>query len=137
MVQNSVTREEILSVAEMKEKYDSAYFSYVPDQETLKQLKPLLRDKQILIVLGTWCSDSRLHVSHFYKIADDAGIPENSISQICVDEMKKAEAGLIDQLNIISVPTFIFMENDQEIGRIIEAPTHTLESDMVQILTKI
>ena len=137
MVQNSVTREEILSVAEMKEKYDSAYFSYVPDQETLKQLKPLLRDKHILIVLGTWCSDSRLHVSQFYKITDDAGIPENSISQICVDEMKKAEACLIDQLNIISVPTFIFMENDQEIGRIIEAPTHTLESDMVQILTKI
>lgn len=136
MIQNEYSREGILSVELMKEKYDTEYPSYFPDPEILQQLKPLLSNKQIIIVLGTWCSDSRLHVPHFYKITDSIGFNENSISLICVDETKKEKDGLTDQLNIISVPTFIFMENDKEIGRIIEKPEHTLESDMVEILTK-
>jgi thiol-disulfide isomerase/thioredoxin len=136
MIQNENSREGILSVEVMRDKYAAEYPSYLPDPEKLKQLKPLLSGKKIIIVLGTWCSDSRLHVSHFYKIADNTQINENSISLICVDETKKAKEGLTDHLNIISVPTFIFMENGKEIGRIIEAPQHSLESDMVEILTK-
>jgi hypothetical protein len=137
MTQNAYTRERLISVAEMKEKYDTEYPSFLPDPEILKQLKPLLRNIKIIIVLGTWCSDSRLHVSRFYKIADSIGIDENTISLICVDETKREENGLTDHLNIVSVPTFIFTKDDKEIGRIIEAPENTLESDMIQILTKI
>lgn len=134
MTQTNCTRQDILSVAEMKEKYDTAYRAYIPDPEKLEKLKSLSENIKIVIVLGTWCSDSRLQVSHFYKIADSIGISESSIPLICVDETKKAENGLTDHLNIISVPTFIFMENEREIGRIIEAPVNTLESDMVKIL---
>jgi len=136
MIQCDCTREGILSVAEMKEKYDAAYPAYHPAPEILETLKPLLCDTKIIIVLGTWCSDSRLHLSHFFKIADHTGIDENSLSMICVDETKKAKDGLTDQLNIVSVPTFIFMKNDKEIGRIIETPKNTLERDILQILTK-
>jgi hypothetical protein len=41
----------------------------------------------------------------------------------------------IDDLKIEFVPTFIFFKNDVEIGRIVEAPTESLEIDMVKILT--
>jgi thiol-disulfide isomerase/thioredoxin len=136
MTQNKYSREEVLSVAEMREKYDTAYPEYVPDPEILGELKSLLNDIKIIIVLGTWCSDSRVHVSHFYKIADEMEIDQNSISLICVDETKRAENGWTDHLSIVSVPTFIFMKNDKEIGRIIEAPKNTLERDMVELLTK-
>lgn len=149
MIQNNCTRVGILAVAEMKEKYETAYPAYQPDPSVLTELKPLLgaaepsggsstplrADIQIIIVLGTWCSDSRLQVSHFYKIADSIGITESNISLICVDHTKRAENGSTDQLNIISVPTFIFMENNYEIGRIIESPINTLESDIAEILT--
>ncbi|CAM4034120.1 hypothetical protein SAMN06265348_101391 [Pedobacter westerhofensis] len=148
MIPTNCTRESILSVTEMKEKYDTEYSGYTPDPAVLKELKPLLGitkpdgetsplsgDIKIVIVMGTWCSDSRLHVSHFYKIADSIAINENNISLICVDETKKAENGLTDHLNITSVPTFILSQNDREIGRIIETPENTLESDMVHILT--
>ena len=136
MTQNEYTRERLISVGEMKEKYDTEYLSYLPDPEMLKLLKPLLPDLKIIIVLGTWCSDSRLHVSRFFKIADSVGIDENTTSLICVDETKREENGLTDHLDIVKVPTFIFLKNDKEIGRIIEAPKNTLEGDMVQILTK-
>ena len=136
MTQNEYTRGRLITVAEMKEKYDTEYPSYLPDPEMLKQLKPLLPDLKIIIVLGTWCSDSRLHVSRFFKIADSVGIDENTTSLICVDETKREENGLTDHLDIVKVPTFIFLKNDEEIGRIIEAPKNTLEGDMVQILTK-
>ena len=136
MTQNEYTRGRLITVAEMKEKYDTEYPSYLPDPEMLKQLKPLLPDLKIIIVLGTWCSDSRLHVSRFFKIADSVGIDENTTSLICVDETKREENGVTDHLDIVKVPTFIFLKNDEEIGRIIEAPKNTLEGDMVQILTK-
>jgi cobalamin biosynthesis protein CbiG len=136
MIQNECTRKGILAIAEMKEKYDTEYPVYSPDPEALQQLRILVSNKKISIVLGTWCSDSRLQLSRFYKILDDAGISENCVELICVDEMKKASPGLIDHLDIVSVPTFIFMENNREIGRIIESPKGSLENDMVEILTK-
>jgi len=136
MSQNQHSREEVLSVVEMRDKYDTAYPDYTPDPEVLGELKSLLGDISIIIVLGTWCSDSRLQVSHFYKIADEIAMGEKSISLICVDETKKASNGLTDHLNIVSVPTFIFMKNKEEIGRIIETPKDTLERDMVQLLAK-
>jgi len=38
-------------------------------------------------------------------------------------------------LNIESVPTFIFLKNKVESGRIIETPHTSLEQDMLNILT--
>jgi thiol-disulfide isomerase/thioredoxin len=136
MIRNKSTREGIFSEPGMKEKYDTEYPAYAPDPQILLQLKVLLTDKTIIAVLGTWCGDSRLQLPRFYKILDDAGMNENAVTLICVNEMKKAANGLIDHLNIVSVPTFIFMENDKEIGRIIESPKSTLENDIVEILTK-
>jgi len=136
MIQNNCSRDSILSTPEMREKYDTEYPAYIPDPEITGQLKTLLENVQTTIVMGTWCSDSRLQVSRFFKITDSAGIAEDSIQLICVDETKRTDDGLADLLNIVSVPTFIFMEDDQETGRIIESPESTLENDMIELLTK-
>ncbi len=50
--------------------------------------------------------------------------------------MKKAAPGLIDELEIEMVPTFIIMNGNKEIGRIVESPVNTLEEDLVEILTQ-
>ncbi|SDZ87179.1 thioredoxin domain-containing protein [Pedobacter hartonius] len=136
MIQHNCSRDSILSIPEMREKYDTEYTAYIPGLEIAEQLKTLLENVQIIIVLGTWCADSRLQVPRFFKITDSTGIAEDSIQLICINETKKTEDGLTDLLNIVSVPTFIFMEGDKELGRIIESPTGTLENDMIEILTK-
>jgi hypothetical protein len=43
--------------------------------------------------------------------------------------------GGYDTLNIERVPTFIFLKNKVEAGRIIETPVTSLEQDMLNILT--
>ena len=133
---NLCTREELVSFPEMKEIYHTEYGSYLPDSAAISLLKPLIKAKQITIVMGSWCGDSKTQVPRFYKVLDAAGVLPGDITLIGVNEDKKAEDGLIDHLKIERVPTFIFSENKQEIGRITELPLSTLEKDSVEILTK-
>lgn len=136
MIRNHCTREELISSTSMKATYDLEYPSYVPNTAKVNQLKSLVNTAKITIVMGTWCSDSLLQLSHFYKVIDAVGLSASQVTLICVDETKQAADGLIDQLNIIRVPTFIFTAQHREIGRITELPISTLENDMVQIFTK-
>ena len=133
---NLCNREGFKLVPEMKERYDIEYPGYQADENTLTALKSLLKGKKISIVMGTWCGDSKFQVPHFYKILDQAGVSEKEITLICVDHSKQAENGLIDNLNIQRVPTFIVYENGKELGRIIEFPQDTLEKDLLGILVK-
>lgn len=132
---NKCSREAITSFAEFKESYDPNYNSYVPDSTTLNMLSKSLKDKKITIVLGTWCGDSKFQVPHFLKIMDALKIKEDQITFIGVDGLKHAENGLLDNLKITNVPTFIFSDkNEKEFGRITERPTETLEKDMIKLL---
>ena len=132
---NLCTRAALTSFAEFKESYDPNYQSYVPDSSTFKELEKLLKGKKITIVLGTWCGDSKYQVPHFLKIADALHIEEDRITFIGVDGTKKAENGLIDNLKIERVPTFIFTDKKGvEVGRITERPIKTLEQDMLLLL---
>jgi len=133
---NKCTADGIFSVPLMKDRYDIEYPIYEPDAELLPQLKTLLANKSILIFLGTWCGDSQKQLPRFYKILDALQLEEGLVTLVCVDESKKDEKGLTEKMDIVSVPTFIFFENGQELGRITESPIGTLESDMIEILTK-
>jgi thiol-disulfide isomerase/thioredoxin len=87
-----------------------------------------------LVFFGTWCSDSRREVPHFLKIADDCGIDSSRIRLYGLDRSKKSRDGLTEKYHIDRVPTFIFLKDGDEIGRITEKPTGTLEADMLAIL---
>jgi thiol-disulfide isomerase/thioredoxin len=89
---------------------------------------------KITLVLGTWCSDSRREVPHFYKILDHLEYNTKKMTVICVDTDKTAKGTNIETLNVTRIPLFIFYRNDKEIGRIIESPQESLEADMLKIL---
>lgn len=133
---NQCTREGITSFPEFKESYDANYKAYTADSTQFEQLTKLLKNKKVTIVLGTWCGDSKYQVPNFLKIMDKLKVDEDKISFIAVDGSKHAENGLIDNLKIERVPTFIFTDKKgNEIGRITEHPKESLEKDMVAILT--
>jgi thiol-disulfide isomerase/thioredoxin len=87
----------------------------------------------IKVVLGIWCHDSQVQVPRFLKIMDETGY-KKEMSFIAVDTDKNAPGNLIDNLDIIRVPTFIFYKDDLEAGRIIESPEETLERDIAAIV---
>lgn len=117
--------------------YTKGYDDYQPDQEIIAKLIMLNKDKvSIQIVMGTWCSDSRREVPRFMKILDLWGFDGGNVTFIGVDDTKLAPVGGYEDLGIERVPTFIFLENKVEKGRIIENPLTSLEQDMLNILTR-
>ncbi len=114
--------------------FKSEYKMYIPDSITVREIEYNLNDVKTTIIMGTWCSDSREQVPHFFKVMDEAGYPENDITIICVNHDKKDSSGSVDSLNIELVPTFIFYRDGKEIGRIIETPLKTMEEDLYTVL---
>jgi thiol-disulfide isomerase/thioredoxin len=111
--------------------------AYLPDQEAIGKIRELnLDDLSIQIVLGTWCPDSRREVPRFMKILDLIEFSSTKVTFIGVDNSKMAPVGEYDKLEIERVPTFIFLRNKVEAGRIIENPVTSLEQDMLNILTR-
>jgi thiol-disulfide isomerase/thioredoxin len=110
---------------------------YQPVQEVIGKLALINKgDISIKIVLGTWCPDSRREVPRFMKIIDLWGFPSEKLIFVGVDNSKIAPVGGYDTLAIERVPTFIFLQNKVETGRIIENPVTSLEQDMLNILTR-
>jgi len=123
-----------LQDGEFGESYDHEYQEYEPEKKFLKKIIKHDTDYDIVLVLATWCHDSKEQVPRFYKILDDAEIKEDLMKVICVDGQKTGGDVAIDNLNIERVPTFIFYRQGKEIGRIIETPENTLESDFYSII---
>ena len=75
--------------------FDNEYKNYQPNMELVNQLKPLKEDLKVLIIAGTWCSDTQRELPRFFKIANTVGIPEKNIEIIMVNESKICCAFLI------------------------------------------
>ncbi len=114
--------------------YNKEFDGYNIDNETFLRLSELdLSKVEVLIVLGTWCPDSRREVPRFIKLFQLLEMDENGLRMIGTDTYKKAPIDNYDDLNIERVPTFIFYRNKSELGRIIEYPIESLEKDMLKI----
>ncbi|MFI5251270.1 MAG: thioredoxin family protein [Bacteroidota bacterium] len=114
--------------------FDTAYTAYQPNQEKLEQLSKMKDSVDILVVYGTWCSDSRRELPHFFKIMDAIKFPADKISLIALDRSKQLPPGIAQQHDITLVPTFIITYRGMEIGRIIESPKTSLEEDLPSML---
>lgn len=133
MLVGKVTRSQ-LQTGEFGDYFKYNYTNYAPDQHTIDELKNKIYSYDIIIVLGTWCSDSQRDVPRVYKILDKLEYNTNSINVYCIDRNKTAGSEDISNLNIERIPTFIFMKDGVEKGRIVEYPQKTLEKDMLEIL---
>lgn len=111
------------------------YESYSPGKPAIKKLKRFPKDVTVLIFAGTWCSDTRRLLPEFYKVADMAGIPSGNITLYFVDKGKVSPEGVENNYNITLVPTFIFLKDGHELGRIIESvdkPVEEVIKDIVE-----
>ena len=112
------------------------YMRYEPDSTIISELSSAHPDLKIEVFMGTWCSDSRREIPRFFKTIDlSKCVQKDQIKMWAVDRDKSLESGLTDEREIVSVSTFIFYRNDNEIGRIIEQPDHeNLETDILSIV---
>lgn len=126
---------EIIYGSEHKDWYEANYNASKVDEATVNAFPQIDdTDLNIVVVMGTWCSDSKIYVPHFFRILDYWHVkPQTEV--YFVDRSKTIKAKGFKKLNVDYVPTFIFFnKNNKEIGRIVEQPNSTLEKDMLQIL---
>lgn len=115
--------------------WNSTYNIYRVDSVTADKLEDPLKGINIIIVMGTWCSDSQYEIPNLYRIFDYLGYPTDKITLINLDRDKNGKGDELDELNIELVPTIIFYKDEKELGRIVETPKDSLEKDMLKILT--
>lgn len=116
--------------------YKPEYDNYETNKNDLDTIKQKLNGVKIIVVAGSWCSDSRREMPRLFKIIDELKIDSSAVKLICVDRDKKEEGIEIEKLDIKLVPTFIFYRDEKELGRIVETPQTTLEGDIKDILNK-
>lgn len=114
--------------------YSIEYKYYEADQFIIDQIKLIDDSIKIEIFMGTWCGDSRREVPRFNKILDLIDFDKKNLLIVNLDREKRSPGKFEKNKNIEYVPTIIFYKNNIEIGRIIEYPIVTLESDILEIL---
>ncbi len=121
--------------------YNKNFEAYEPNSEIVVAIKKTNPSKySVKIFFGSWCGDSKRELPKMTKLLEKLSFPAKNLILIGVDDStevykqspQREEAGL----NVFRVPTFIFYENNKEIGRIVEYPTETMERDLLQIFSK-
>ncbi len=113
------------------------YNNYTPNQKDIEYLKSNVQESvKFIIVLGTWCPDSRREIPRFFKILDEINFDYSKVQIYAVDKDFKLENQDISKLKIKRVPTIIYHHHGYEAGRIIETPKVSLEADFVDFTNR-
>jgi thiol-disulfide isomerase/thioredoxin len=120
---------------------DSGINAYKPDPLTLPYLRSTIRNYNILLFIGTWCEDSQNLLPKFYKLLSSLDIHYENVVLIGMDRAKTttttAGTELVNKYKVSLLPTILFTDsNGQEVGRIIETVSKSIEWDMVEIFSR-
>lgn len=153
LVSPTMTPEEYLK--EYGDKIESNYKIYEPNEDVIKKIKEILKNKneklKIVSLGADWCPDCNRNVPRMIKIIEfmeSNDVDLKILYGIMVDALhKKNEAiwhkkrsppeAIDPKFNLKKIPTFYFFKADDElIGTIVENPKweSTLEEDLLEIL---
>lgn len=107
---------------------------YDADPAALAAIRAHAAGIEVLIFNATWCPDCVREVPRTFRIIDQAGLGALPLTILGLDRTLRDAEGLAARWAIRAVPTFIFVRDGRELGRIIERPTGTLEGHIAQIL---
>jgi thiol-disulfide isomerase/thioredoxin len=116
--------------------YSTGIEKYSPKKRHIKKLKPALSAYTMIVVLGTWCGDSKDLVPKLHNVLVAAEYPMAKVTLYGVDRAKIVGNGADKTYNITRVPTIILFDGTKEIGRITESVEKSVEADLRAILEK-
>jgi hypothetical protein len=110
---------------------------YQVNNTVVAELALYTNDLSVVIVMGTWCSDSKEHVPSFFKVADTLHWPSSQIEIIAVDRQKHSPALDTTLYKIEYVPTFFVFKKGKLAGKIVETPEKSIEKDILHIISTV
>ncbi|AQS38211.1 thiol-disulfide isomerase-like thioredoxin [Shewanella psychrophila] len=114
--------------------FAEGYKEYQVNTAAITPFKSLKEPTEIIVIIGTWCPDCHRETPRFIRIMEELNNPNIKVTYIGIDRTKTDSKGLAAQYEFSRIPTFIVMQKDEEIGRIVERPEVSLEIDLAKIL---
>jgi thiol-disulfide isomerase/thioredoxin len=108
--------------------------SYRPDTAKLSYLKKYLKDYELVVFIGTWCDDTYTMLPKLYKVLKLTGYPMSKYLMYGVDREKTSKYVEHKLYKIQDVPTVILIQNNREIGRIVETVKTSIEADLARMI---
>ena len=105
-----------------------------PDPATTQKIAQIGWSLRIIMFMGTWCDDSKREAPKLLKMLEAANNPNIFLELYAVDTKLQDGEGLTKKYGVKAVPTIIFLDHGNELGRIIESPKTTLEKDFLDIV---
>ncbi|MCC6721903.1 MAG: thioredoxin family protein [Bacteroidia bacterium] len=129
----------IISLRDLKKTdwFKTEYEKYKTDTSFKEFIN--LKNYNITIIGGNWCSDTRLQLPRFIKVIEECGYNKNSLKILFVDRKKQCEncKDSIEKYKITFIPLFIISDKfGDEKGRITESPQKSIESDILSIVKR-
>ncbi len=110
--------------------------AYNPHAEFIDKLRSVSTEVKVEIFLGTWCPDSKAHVSEYFKVLELADNPLIQTILIGVPRERSKRAAYYQGKDIERLPTFVIYVDSREKGRIVEVPAKSVEEDLVEVLSR-
>ncbi len=108
---------------------------YASDQKTIDQLKNKWKPNlQIIAFGGSWCPDTHREMPGFFKVLQDANIPEEAVELYFLDRSFDSGTDLEEKYQVTSVPTFVVLRSGKEIGRIKHKAKKPAEEMLLNII---
>lgn len=108
--------------------------NYILDSVAMAELSGCHNPTEILVFFGSWCKDSKRELPRF--LAALHGTPNGffNVRFLGMDRTKKDGEGFAERFHVTNIPTFVFLRDEFEVGRIVEEPVEALEKEWVKIL---
>lgn len=118
--------------------YDLFSFDDGESYRKILASEPIFERIEILAFIGLWCPDCQDHLPGFSRILDAVRFPASRLRVYALDRAKAFPGGaeLIARHGVTRLPTFIFLKDGRELGRIIETPSRSLLKDSAEILAR-
>ena len=106
------------------------------DPEAATRLATVGAGAEVVIYLGTWCSDSRHEMSRLWRHLDEVGglVPWSIRYVGIAEDHDERPADLVAAADLRYLPTFVVLEDGVERGRIVESSPGTVENDLASLL---
>lgn len=127
-------KEEIFDFLSTKSELRANMGLYNPDREVVERIKEKIEDIETKLFTADWCPDCRIQLPRFFSVLLALGDEDFALEIIEVDRNKKDDSGLSEMMGVMAIPTFIFLKDGVELGRIIERPTGRMEEDIAEII---
>lgn len=106
-----------------------------PDLAAAVALAEALSGAEIVVYLGTWCSDTRRELARFWRALDEAGVIDpHEVTYIGVDRRMRQPQEMLTGIDLQLVPTFIVRRGGTEVGRVVEVAPNGIELDLLALL---